>query len=526
MKKCVLGIILTALLALSGVFSSNTMALDSDYKNNLLKVDVIKVNDGNYKLDLFTQKPYNEPIKVIKKSDTSYYVLLPETYHSITSVAGSGDISRVDVKLYPYAGQDLNNGYTKINISTAKPVTFTANVKTASGVKPQVDTKKLAQLDKAFDNKPAVPVKIASAPANNNVSKAQSGIPVQKPAETVRPVVKSVENVPVKTAMADKPVKPVQKQPAAKKPKAASPEGQAGTEIEISVKPKVQEPVKQQEILEPKDTAPQSLEEVLDAEETEDDLMMDQDAKEQGLTELATGEDEVIPELTQKERLKNYAKTFARMLLDNVFAVIAIVLLAIAIALMTRGLRGKKQGESSDSGNAAAFESMNSWKDEAAVPVNAAEKTAESVEYSHYEGGSVEAPAQVPVSEAASVGIGEIAQEEVYEPKPMQTYEEAKTIETAESEPEDEAVVLAQEAFGENRGLCLVNYDGSIALIGYIGEEIFVIQNFGKITLINPNIQLRIAEQNDNDTIYIVKTANSKLMVRETKDLIGLEMVM
>ena len=61
---------------------------------------------------------------------------------------------------------------------------------------------------------------------------------------------------------------------------------------------------------------------------------------------------------------------------------------------------------------------------------------------------------------------------------------------------------------------------------GYIEDEIFVIQNFGKITLLNPNIQIRIAEQNDNDTIYIVKTANSKLMVRETKDLIGLEMVM
>ena len=47
--------------------------------------------------------------------------------------------------------------------------------------------------------------------------------------------------------------------------------------------------------------------------------------------------------------------------------------------------------------------------------------------------------------------------------------------------------------------------DGNIALIGYIEDEIFVIQNFGKITLLNPNIQIRIAEQNDNDTIYIVK---------------------
>ena len=95
-----------------------------------------------------------------------------------------------------------------------------------------------------------------------------------------------------------------------------------------------------------------------------------------------------------------------------------------------------------------------------------------------------------------------------------------------EEKTNDEAYVLASESFGNDRGLCLVNFDGDIALIGYIGDEVFVIQNFGKITLINPGIQVRIAEQNDNDTIYIVKTANSKLMVRETKTFIGLEMVM
>lgn len=573
MKKCVLGIILTALLALSGVFNSNTMALDSDYKNNLLKVDVKKASDGSYKLELFTQKPYNEPIKVIKKSETSYYVLLPETYHSITSVAPAGDVSRVDVKLYPYAGQDLNNGYTKINISTSKPVTFSANVKTAGGTKPQVDTKKLAQLDKAFENKTTAPVKIASAntqkPANTQVSSQQNrnvtgatpqvkqNTTVKSPAATASKandepkklasagvggvgVIARQNNAAKNNQTVQKPAPAAQnvvKKPetaqntqnkASQAPKTSAPEAQAGTatEIEIAVKPKVQEPVKQQEILEPKDTIPQSLEEVLDAEETEDELMMDEDAREQGLTELATGEDEVIPELTQKERIKNYARAFVKMLLENILVVIAIILFAIAIVLMSRGLRTKQQAESSPS-TEPAFEPINSWKEPDTLPVDVAEKAAGSVDYSAYEGGSIDTPAPVSLGEAASVGVADnVANEEVYEPKPMQTYEEAQSAAAVESEPEDEASVLAQEAFGEGRGLCLVNYDGSIALVGYIGEEIFVIQNFGKITLINPNIQLRIAEQNDNDTIYIVKTANSKLMVRETKDLIGLEMVM
>ncbi len=98
MKKYIPGIILTMFLGLWGVFNADTMALDSDYKNNLLKVDVVKANDGSYKVDLFTQKPYNEPIKVIKKTDTNYYILLPETYHSITSVGGTGDVNKVDVK--------------------------------------------------------------------------------------------------------------------------------------------------------------------------------------------------------------------------------------------------------------------------------------------------------------------------------------------------------------------------------------------------------------------------------------------
>ena len=37
MRKYILGFILALLLGLSGIFNADTMALDSDYKNNLLK---------------------------------------------------------------------------------------------------------------------------------------------------------------------------------------------------------------------------------------------------------------------------------------------------------------------------------------------------------------------------------------------------------------------------------------------------------------------------------------------------------
>jgi hypothetical protein len=162
MKK----ILFTAFTFLTVTLS--VLALSSDYKNNLLKVDLNKVDASNYKVELYTQKPYSEPIKIIKKSDFNYYILLPETYHSITSTASNTDIKSLDVKLYPYAGADVNNGYTKVNILTSHPVNFSLVLKTASNADaPKIDTDRLAQLDKVFANKKPVETqlipKIASA---------------------------------------------------------------------------------------------------------------------------------------------------------------------------------------------------------------------------------------------------------------------------------------------------------------------------------------------------------------------------
>ncbi len=148
MKK----ILFTAFTFLTVTLS--VLALSIDYKNNLLKVDLNKVDSSNYKIELYTQKPYSEPVKVIKKSDFDYYILLPETYHSITSTASNADIKSLDVKLYPYAGADVNNGYTKVNILTSRPINFSLALKTASSADaPKIDTDKLAQLDKVFENK-------------------------------------------------------------------------------------------------------------------------------------------------------------------------------------------------------------------------------------------------------------------------------------------------------------------------------------------------------------------------------------
>lgn len=137
-------------------FNLCAFAIESDFKNSLLKVDYVRTGADSYAIRLFTQKPYSEPIKVIKKTNTNYYILLPETFHSIGSVAPTGDIKNTEVKLFPYAGQDLNNGYTKISIFTSKPLNISAQLNSSTGaVAPSIDPKKLSQLDSAFSTKQA-----------------------------------------------------------------------------------------------------------------------------------------------------------------------------------------------------------------------------------------------------------------------------------------------------------------------------------------------------------------------------------
>ena len=71
MKKFLVTVAIFVLISLSA-FS----AIGSNYKNSLLSVDVNKTGESSYNIVLKTQSPYAEPVKVIKKSDYDYYILL------------------------------------------------------------------------------------------------------------------------------------------------------------------------------------------------------------------------------------------------------------------------------------------------------------------------------------------------------------------------------------------------------------------------------------------------------------------
>lgn len=146
--------IFTFLFALFALLltTGSILAANGDYKNNLLKIEISKFDEENYDIGLYTQKIYNEPVKIIKKTDTIYYFLLPETSHSITSVTPNDAVKNVLVKSYPYAGQDLDNSYTKVVIITSKPVNLTTSLRTLDpSISPRLDPIRLARLDKVFE---------------------------------------------------------------------------------------------------------------------------------------------------------------------------------------------------------------------------------------------------------------------------------------------------------------------------------------------------------------------------------------
>lgn len=99
-------------------------ALASDYNNELVKMDLDQTSDGAVKVNIYTDKPYNEQIIVNKKPDNKYVILLPETTNTMNvkpDFSGVSNVKNVDVKTQQYSSLP-GKGYTKITIDSKKPI--------------------------------------------------------------------------------------------------------------------------------------------------------------------------------------------------------------------------------------------------------------------------------------------------------------------------------------------------------------------------------------------------------------------
>lgn len=180
-KYFCLGFITAALLG--GQF---VRANDETFQNNLLKMDVYKTSLGTVKVTLYTNKPYKDAVVVNKKSDNEYVILMPETASTLTSkpaLKSTSDVlTKVDVKTQQINGQ---KGYTKITISTLKPVEITPQVQTLNVSGFQLSEKETKELmEQAGKKHVSTPSKQAAKTVYKKTAQQKS---VQKPVEKASP---------------------------------------------------------------------------------------------------------------------------------------------------------------------------------------------------------------------------------------------------------------------------------------------------------------------------------------------------
>lgn len=184
------------------VLSNCTLAINLEYKNSLSKVELSRVSDDSYNINLYTSKKYTDPVKIIKKNDLNYYILLPETKNSSGIISSAySDIRSVSTDSYPYAGQDVNNGYTKINITTTKPVNFNVNVKNSASnsVSYAAKAAKLTQAPVPNENQ-------VQKKNSENIPQAKKDLTSSKTNAATKPAVKLEKTVKKETVAQKQPV--------------------------------------------------------------------------------------------------------------------------------------------------------------------------------------------------------------------------------------------------------------------------------------------------------------------------------
>lgn len=72
-------------------------------------------------------------------------------------------------------------------------------------------------------------------------------------------------------------------------------------------------------------------------------------------------------------------------------------------------------------------------------------------------------------------------------------------------------LLITTSKLANDKGLCLVEYKNKYSLIGYIGEDIFILNNFNSLT--SPDIRARLSETVEEKDRYIVRLGAYKALV-------------
>ena len=192
--------------------------------NSLNKLDIKRSmsSASTLNMTIFTDNPYDENVAVTKKSDNKYVILMPNIsgassanvdFSSIKDVVSDVDVKTVD---------DGANGYTKVTLTTSKPVAITTSTKKSTPLTPEqkayknligqargyaaVDTTPVQKTSSKTDTSAQKTVQTSTKPAED-VKKAAT--PVKQETQ-VRPktVISQVKDAILPDKKADKTDKP------------------------------------------------------------------------------------------------------------------------------------------------------------------------------------------------------------------------------------------------------------------------------------------------------------------------------
>ena len=177
--------------------------------NGLNKVDIKRSSSSASTLNvtIFTDNPYDENVAVTKKSDNKYVILMPNVSGSSESSIDYSSIQDIVSDVNLKSVEDGSNKYTKVTLTTSKPVTITTSTrKSAPLTEEQKAYKNLIAQSRGYTA--ADPIKqaqaqVAQKPATPPVKAVQ---PVSQPKTETKPVSSNTTSAPSGTQQKPKSV--------------------------------------------------------------------------------------------------------------------------------------------------------------------------------------------------------------------------------------------------------------------------------------------------------------------------------
>lgn len=558
------------------LISSHIARANETFQNNLLKMDFAKSSISGIKVTLYTSKPYKDNVIVNKKSNFEYVILMPETSNSMTSspilnpVANS--VRGVNVKTQQYENQV--KGYTKITITTSKPIEITPNVQTISSsiyglsekdyneLLAQTGKKKVPQSKTSYKKPTLRPQTVIEKKKAKLVAEEQKAItktaPVksQKSAQKLVPAKKIAQQQQqqqqqqkaVTKQKISKPAKKVENAPSVVQKSAIKPKAQVQQAVKEAVETPVQPNLQKQQIQDETRTQPEQLNKP-----------------------ITTVAEKVTPPVINIGKFQKYKQIVKNNLYSIAGLLFAgfLLLLLIARNMNKNNLKQKevfKTNLEETPVQATDYtEKINedmTWKEkfqtyvdtvqnqpsESETPVS--EPTQDNKELDELFSDSITPQAEAAEQEEpfmqdefelskAELGFGQIQEE--LEQEDMSVYSmnqegfsdtaqidelfaEEDFIEPAFSSEfeggQEEEIIKSEFSIDNQKGFYLVDFRNTSALVGHIEDEIFVLKRFDN--KVKGTLQARLSERTEKSSNYMTKVGEFKALVEVTPNNMSL----